>query len=172
MLTLLNISNIALIDELRVEFNRGLNLLTGETGSGKSIIVDALGVLIGGRFGSDLLKSGAERAFIEGLFSVAPNAELEAILEAAGIELGSGDESPAQGRTTNGRATGEAVEAHEIIIRRELSTTGKNRSEEHTSELQSPCNLVCRLLLEKKKIIIKSHYIRTTLHYVHMHHTQ
>src|SRR3989454_6582592 len=127
MLTLLNISNIALIDELRVEFNRGLNLLTGETGSGKSIIVDALGVLIGGRFGSDLLKSGAERAFIEGLFSVAPNAELEAILKAAGIELGSGDESPAQGRTTNGRATGEAVEAHEIIIRRELSTTGKNK---------------------------------------------
>ena len=60
MLTLLSISNIALIDELRVEFDRGLNLLTGETGSGKSIIVDALGVLIGGRFASDLLKSGAE----------------------------------------------------------------------------------------------------------------
>ncbi len=49
MLSLLNISNIALIDELRVEFGRGLNLLTGETGSGKSIIVDALGILIGGR---------------------------------------------------------------------------------------------------------------------------
>ena len=55
MLSLLNISNIALIDELRVEFGRGLNLLTGETGSGKSIIVDALGILIGGRFTSDLL---------------------------------------------------------------------------------------------------------------------
>ena len=127
MLTLLNISNIALIDELRVEFDRGLNLLTGETGSGKSIIVDALGVLIGGRFGSDLLKSGAERAFIEGLFSVAPNTELEAILETAGIEVGSGDESPAQGGTPNSRATSEAVEAHEIIIRRELSATGKNK---------------------------------------------
>ena len=87
MLTLLNISNIALIDELRVEFDRGLNLLTGETGSGKSIIVDALGVLIGGRFTSDLLKSGSERAFIEGLFSVARNPELEAILAAAGIEI-------------------------------------------------------------------------------------
>jgi DNA repair protein RecN (Recombination protein N) len=70
MLTLLSISNIALIAELRVEFDHGLNLLTGETGSGKSIIVDALGVLIGGRFTSDLLKSGCERAFIEGLFSV------------------------------------------------------------------------------------------------------
>ena len=64
MLSLLNISNIALIDELRVEFGRGLNLLTGETGSGKSIIVDALGILIGGRFTSDLLKTGAERGFI------------------------------------------------------------------------------------------------------------
>src|SRR5438128_9953016 len=85
MLTLLNISNIALIDELRVEFDRGLNLLTGETGSGKSILVDALGVLIGGRFTSDLLKSGTDRAFIEGLFSVGPNPALEAILEAAGI---------------------------------------------------------------------------------------
>ena len=73
MLTLLSISNIALIDELRVEFDHGLNLLTGETGSGKSIIVDALGVLIGGRFTSDLLKTGAERAFIEGLFSVVPS---------------------------------------------------------------------------------------------------
>src|SRR6267143_2022562 len=87
MLTLLNISNIALIDELRVDFDRGLNLLTGETGSGKSIIVDALGVLIGGRFASELLKSGAERAFIEGLFSVALNPELGDLLTAAGIEL-------------------------------------------------------------------------------------
>src|SRR6266542_3065649 len=52
MLTLLNISNITLIDQLRVEFDRGLTLLTGETGSGKSIIVDALGVLIGGRVAS------------------------------------------------------------------------------------------------------------------------
>ncbi len=61
MLTLLNISNFALIDELRVEFERGLNLLTGETGSGKSIIVDALGVLIGGRFSSEMIKTGETR---------------------------------------------------------------------------------------------------------------
>src|SRR5881296_3869514 len=88
MLTTLNISNIALIDELTVEFERGLNLLTGETGSGKSIIVDALGVLIGGRFSSDLLKSGTERGSIEGLFAVAPNSELEAMLEGAGVEAG------------------------------------------------------------------------------------
>src|ERR1051325_9934994 len=86
MLQFLNISNIALIDDMQVEFESGLNLLTGETGSGKSIIVDALGVLIGGRFTSELLKSGAERGSIEGLFSVTPNPELELLLENAGLE--------------------------------------------------------------------------------------
>jgi DNA repair protein RecN (Recombination protein N) len=108
MLTLLNISNVALIDELRVDFDRGLNLLTGETGSGKSIIVDALGVLIGGRFTSDLLKAGASRAFIEGLFLVARNPELEEMLRAAGVEV-------------DGR------DASEIIIRRELAANGRNK---------------------------------------------
>src|SRR5215813_394136 len=110
MLTLLNIANVALIDEQRVEFEPGLNLLTGETGSGKSIIVDALGVLIGGNIDSDLLKSGAERAFIEGLFLAGSNPHFEAILSTAGIA--SGDES--QG-------------AREIIIRRELSAGGRNK---------------------------------------------
>jgi DNA repair protein RecN (Recombination protein N) len=104
MLTLLNISNFALIDELRVEFDRGLNLLTGETGSGKSIIVDALGLLIGGRFSADLIKSGATRAFVEGLFSLEPVAELEQLLSSAGIEADSG----------------------EIIIRREFGA-GRNK---------------------------------------------
>jgi DNA repair protein RecN (Recombination protein N) len=107
MLTLLNISNIALIDELRVELERGLNLLTGETGSGKSIIVDALGVLIGGRFTSEMIKAEAKSAFIEGLFSVGRNHELERLLEGAGIE------------TSN-------TEEGELLIRRELSTS-RNR---------------------------------------------
>ena len=91
MLTCLNISNIALIDELTVEFDRSLNLLTGETGSGKSIIVDALGVLIGGRFTSDLLKTGRERGFIEGLFSVESNRDLETLLTDSGIDIDAGD---------------------------------------------------------------------------------
>src|SRR6266550_3789492 len=110
MLSLLNISNIALIDELRVEFDRGLNLLTGETGSGKSIIVDALGVLIGGRFATDLIKTGAERGYIEGLFSVASGSELEGALVAAGIAV------DLQGDATS-----------EIIIRRELTRAGRNK---------------------------------------------
>ena len=122
MLTFLNISNIALIDELRVEFGRGLNLLTGETGSGKSIIVDALGILIGGRFTSDLLKTGAERGFIEGLFSVTPSPPLAAALAAAGIEVemshgGDGEQDPFE----------DATPETDIIIRRELSAPGRNK---------------------------------------------
>src|ERR1700752_185698 len=104
MLQLLSISNIALIDDLRVEFDGALNLLTGETGSGKSIIVGALGVLIGGRFTSELLKSGAERGSIEGLFSVTPNPDLEVLLENAGHS-----------------------QTSELIIRREISATGRNK---------------------------------------------
>jgi DNA repair protein RecN (Recombination protein N) len=114
MLTLLSISNIALIDELRVEFDHGLNLLTGETGSGKSIIVDALGVLIGGRFTSDLLKSGAERASIEGLFSVVLSPELETLLSTSGIVLAH-DAQETQDKSL------------ELIIRRELSGSGRNK---------------------------------------------
>ncbi|HEY6802141.1 MAG TPA: DNA repair protein RecN [Pyrinomonadaceae bacterium] len=108
MLQLLNISNIALIDELKVEFDNGLNLLTGETGSGKSIIVDALGVLIGGRFSNELLKSGTDRGYIEGLFVVKNNELLEQILTDAGLLL-------------------ESDEEFELIIRREISATGRNK---------------------------------------------
>ena len=69
MLSLLKIKNIALIDELQIEFARGLNLLTGETGSGKSIIVDSLGALTGERVSSDLIKEDKSQAQIEGLFT-------------------------------------------------------------------------------------------------------
>ena len=80
MLQFLNISNIALIDDMQVEFESGLNLLTGETGSGKSIIVDALGVLIGGRFTSELIKTGAERAAISVPTTVAPPPRLSMMI--------------------------------------------------------------------------------------------
>ena len=85
MLALLNISNFALISELKVEFDRGLNLLTGETGSGKSIIVDALGVLIGDRFPAELVRAGASHASVEGLFTLGAHPQVEAILEEAGV---------------------------------------------------------------------------------------
>lgn len=108
MLTLLHINNIALIDELRLEFGAGLNLLTGETGSGKSIIVDSLGALTGDRVSADLIKEGTTSARIEGLFSFEPGAELLQIFDEAGLEI-------------------EASDFEDLIVRRELSATGKNR---------------------------------------------
>ena len=108
MLTLLKIKNIALIDELAIEFGGGLNLLTGETGSGKSIIVDSLGALTGERISNDLIKEGETSAIIEGLFSISVNAELQAIFEESGIEV-------------------EATRESDLIVRRELSAAGKNR---------------------------------------------
>ncbi|MFN2531554.1 MAG: DNA repair protein RecN [Pyrinomonadaceae bacterium] len=114
MLQLLNLSNIALIDNLCVEFAGGLNLLTGETGSGKSIIVDALGVLIGGKFSSEFLKAGAASGFIEGLFSFGEHPEVTTLLERAGI----------QHRNADNDSPGKVCE---LIIRREVSVGERGR---------------------------------------------
>jgi DNA repair protein RecN (Recombination protein N) len=66
MLLELVVENYAVIERARVRFHRGLNLLTGETGSGKSIVVDALGLLLGGRASADTVRSGAGRARVAG----------------------------------------------------------------------------------------------------------
>lgn len=108
MLSLLKIKNIALIEEIELEFAKGLNLLTGETGSGKSIIVDSLSALTGERISSDLIKEGATSAQIEGLFQLKANPDLHEIFYESGIELEDADEA-------------------DLIVRRELSTSGKNR---------------------------------------------
>lgn len=105
MLRLLKINNIALIDDLEIEFGDGLNLLTGETGSGKSIIVDGLGALSGERISSDLIKQGESAARIEGVFSIELSSGDAAIFAEAGVEAAD----------------------DEIIVRRELSSSGKNR---------------------------------------------
>ncbi len=70
MLKYLSIANLAIISKVEVEFHKGLNLMTGETGTGKSIVVDALGLLTGSRGGSELVRSGARNASIEGVFHV------------------------------------------------------------------------------------------------------
>ena len=108
MLAFLKVKNIALIDEIEIEFGDGLNLLTGETGSGKSIVVDSLGALTGERVTSDLIKSGQPSAQIEGLFLISPTAAIHKIFDETGIELDDGEDI-------------------ELIVRRELSNAGKNR---------------------------------------------
>jgi DNA repair protein RecN (Recombination protein N) len=89
MLVELSIQNIAIIDWLRIAFEPGMNALTGDTGAGKSIIIDALGAVIGGRTSPDMLRSGEERARVEAVFDLSDRAEdtaLSALLDEAGIE--------------------------------------------------------------------------------------
>ena len=81
MLLELVIENYAVVDRLRVRFHPGLNLLTGETGSGKSIVVDALGLLFGGRASADMIRSGEDRARISGIFAVPDLSRLDAVVE-------------------------------------------------------------------------------------------
>ena len=108
MLLELRVDNYAVIDSLAVEFAPGLNLLTGETGSGKSIIVDALGVLIGDRLSPEMVRAGERHASVEGLFTLGAHPQVEALLEEAGVAA---------------KASGEV----ELVVRRELSAEGRSR---------------------------------------------
>jgi DNA repair protein RecN (Recombination protein N) len=103
MIKFLRINNIALISSLDLELGPGLTLLTGETGAGKSILIDALGLLLGDRAPTDLIRSGEERATVEGVLECS---EARAFLEAKGLP-GDGDE---------------------IVVRREIQAAGKGRA--------------------------------------------
>jgi DNA repair protein RecN (Recombination protein N) len=85
----LSIRNFAIIEDLRLPFGTGFSVLTGETGAGKSIIIDGLNLLLGGRADSTMVRTGADRAQIEGIFSLPAGSEILAVLEAE--QLG-GDE--------------------------------------------------------------------------------
>ncbi len=103
MLVELRAENYAVIDHAIASFGPGLNLLTGETGAGKSILVDALALLMGGKSSADVVRHGADKAVVSCVFETTPGAE--AILEANGID----------------------AEANDIILRREILSTGKGR---------------------------------------------
>ncbi len=107
MLAELRLENYAVIDSSTVEFSSGLNLLTGETGAGKSILIDALSLLLGEKASSDLIRAGAERAMISAVFEVEPSEakSVAVILEANGIDDENGS----------------------VILRREIAAGGKGR---------------------------------------------
>lgn len=105
MLRMIRIRNLALIRDLQIEFGNGLNLLTGETGSGKSILVDALGLLLGARSSQEMIRSDCDTAVLEGLFEVNADRSIGRLLADAGLE----------------------GEDQTLLIRRELSATGRNR---------------------------------------------
>src|SRR5215510_14017998 len=73
MLRFLSIKRLAVIDAVQVEFGPGLNVLSGETGAGKSILVEAVGLLLGGRASGDLVRTGEETATIEAIFEIGPD---------------------------------------------------------------------------------------------------
>ena len=104
MLRTLTITNYALIDSITVEFPNGLTILTGETGAGKSIILGALGLIIGERADASVVRSGADRAVVEGTFQVSGNKSLRAFFDGQDLEW-----------------------AEECIVRREVSAKGTSR---------------------------------------------
>ena len=98
MLLELNIQNIALIERLRIEFGRGLNVLTGETGAGKSIVVDCVNLALGGRADRDLIRTGEEKAYVRALFDISENPEAKDYLEGMGIEAEASSSSSMENR--------------------------------------------------------------------------
>jgi DNA repair protein RecN (Recombination protein N) len=100
----LRVENYAVIDSLVVEFSSGLNLLTGETGAGKSILIDALSLLLGDKASTEMIRHGAEKATVSGVFEV-DEKRLAHTLEENGIE----------------------PEGHQIIVKREVAAGGKGR---------------------------------------------
>ncbi len=106
MLTELRIRNFAIIESLTLPLAPGFNVLTGETGAGKSIIVGALGLLLGERASAELIRTGADKAIVEGVFDVADKADIERMLEERGIELEEG----------------------RVVLRREVAVAGRTRA--------------------------------------------
>src|SRR5256885_3223457 len=107
MLRTLRVRDLAIIDELEVVLEPGLNVITGETGAGKSILLQALDVALGGRPDADLVRSGADEGAVEALFTVVP-ATVRELLAAAGI--------PEQGQ------------GGELIVRRVIAQGGRTRA--------------------------------------------
>lgn len=105
MLRHLTIRNYALIDRLDVQFGPGLNIITGETGAGKSIIIDALGLVLGARADAAAVRRGAEKAVVEGIFSAAGNGGVARLLERGGFDA-----------------------TDEVILRREVNAKGQSRA--------------------------------------------
>ncbi|MBE6048445.1 MAG: DNA repair protein RecN [Clostridium sp.] len=85
MLLQLNIKNFALIEEITVEFGEGFNILSGETGAGKSILIDAIDYVLGGKFSKDLIRTGKDRTYVEAIFSLNTN-NVNVVLDELGIE--------------------------------------------------------------------------------------
>jgi DNA repair protein RecN (Recombination protein N) len=106
MLTELRIKNFAIIESLTLPLAPGFNVLSGETGAGKSIIVGALGLLLGERASGDLIRTGADRAVVEGVFDITAHRSIGAVLDDRGIDVDEGT----------------------VVLRREVAASGRARA--------------------------------------------
>lgn len=104
MLKTLEVKDYALIDHINVEFGKGLNIITGETGAGKSILIDAMSLLLGERASTEVVRKGSKKSIVEGIFDIKGNKKVRNILNLNDIEF-----DP------------------ELIVRREISLKGSNR---------------------------------------------
>lgn len=104
MLKSLYIKDYALIDLIEINFSKGLNIITGETGAGKSILIDAMSLLLGERASSEVVRKGAEKSIVEGIFEVGKNNNIEKLCVENEIDF-----------------------SDELIVRREISLKGTNR---------------------------------------------
>lgn len=105
MLLELNIRNLAIIDSLRLEFGEGLNVFTGETGAGKSIIIDAIDLILGDRARTDLISTGSDELSVEALFDITGMTKVKSVLEEAGIP----------------------VDGDDLIVKRVIARSGRNK---------------------------------------------
>lgn len=105
MLKFLSISNLAVVSQAQVEFGPGLNVLSGETGAGKSVVLSALGLLLGERGSADMIRTGEARAVVEGVFEIEGNEPLLGLLEESGVNL----------------------DGEDLLIKRELAQTGRGK---------------------------------------------
>jgi DNA repair protein RecN (Recombination protein N) len=104
MLKTLLVKDYALIESINIEFGKGLNIITGETGAGKSILIDAMGLLLGERASTEVIRKGASKSYVEGIFDITNNKKIDGLLKENEIEP-----------------------LPELILRREISTKGSNR---------------------------------------------
>ncbi len=136
MLLSLRIENFALIDQLELEFGAGLNVLTGETGAGKSIILDAIDAALGGKVTSRVIRTGTSRAMVEAIFKLDPT--LVAWLEKQEIEL-IDDHSLVCSRemTTGGSSLRSRSRVNGVLVNRQLMTELRDRMVEITAQGQT-----------------------------------
>ncbi len=91
MLTTLRVKNLAIVDNIRVDFSEGLNVITGETGAGKSILADALGLVLGDRADRSMIRTGEEQCGVEACFELSDPSEINAVLDEVGLEACDGN---------------------------------------------------------------------------------